>query len=168
MDSSPFDYKCKGYVLHNYPTDSINENEKVRSIRNFCQFLSKYTNKNSDPWAYVAFTNYVQYMLGHVATYKKNIKERDFKSLKESIVELKPDIIVTWGVIVQNAIREWHKDYIVDYNEMFTKNEGWLGHLKIEEYGKKLPILFSWHPSSSKWYSDIDYVHKYFEKALKE
>lgn len=173
-DCSKFDKICPSYVrkqdyfLHNEAIYS-REYVKVRANVNFGKFLQNFIPQKENPWDYVAYTCYVQYILGHVTTYRSNITERDFVGLKETIIELKPDLIITWGVLVQDAIREWHKECIVDYEDRWSPtNEGWLNHLKIDNYEKTIPILFFWHPSSSKWYSDIDTAKRYFMKALNE
>ena len=170
-DSSKYDDCCKdlqnkGLLLHNYPSISRKCDDDVKANRNFAQFLQAYI-KSDSVWDYVAFTNYIQYFLGHRSTHSTNITESDFESFKETVIELEPDIIVTWGKVVQNEIMDNHRKHIIDYDEN-DKNNWWLRHIMFDEVHKAIPILFSWHPSSSKWNSDLKAAHIFFEKALNE
>lgn len=64
----------------------------------------------------MAFTNYVQFFLPaknrYRETRKSDLSERDYVAFVETLVELKPDIVIVWGCVINNRIKQDNPDMI--------------------------------------------------------
>jgi len=82
-------------------------------------------------WDHIAFTEYVQYFMNHKYTNPSDLSERDFDAFLETLDELSPDVVVVWGDVVADALREsefsvevddddpW--DFAWEYEDMFIR-----------------------------------------------
>ena len=110
-DSSKFDTVCPDYgprklSLSDAPTGELEE--MYRAYKNFGEFLSGYAEGTDcvTAWQNVAFTNYVQFFVPSATSHSRDaVSERDFEAFKETVLELKPDIVFVWGTIAGDAIR---------------------------------------------------------------
>lgn len=168
-DSSAFNSRCpylreKGHLLEDEPRYCVCDSNKT--YRNFASLLSCFTGfeKYMDNWDCVAFTNYVQYFLdGHPgqyrATYKRDLSERDSKAFIEVCEDLKPNIVVAWGTVINSQVRELAiLDNLVEQN-------WWMWSMRLPSR-HILTVVNPYHPSSSKWWSSRKEFCKWMNVAL--
>lgn len=167
-DSSSFDEICPEY--NNDPNNRLklsNEPSNVegnqRSYNNF-QKLIKDATGVEDMWESIAFTNYVQFFLPSYKTLKSYLTRRDKEAFDDTLIELKPDVVISWGVVTLDAIRK-NNPYLVDY-EKLPETEWYISHIEMKEVGHPITLLSVYHPSSSAWYTDYTKALKYLREAL--
>jgi hypothetical protein len=131
---------------------------------NFAECLKPFVEDGVNVWQRVAFTNYVQFLIPTVTTQKKYLSERDFDAFKETVVELKPDLIITWGLVILNPLRD-NNQYIIDW-EKLAESDWYICHMRMPGVDHTITFLHSYHPSSRYWHQDIDSFTKYLKKAL--
>jgi hypothetical protein len=169
-DSSSYNANCPEYIKNNAvlerePEYAIEENYSAYQRFSKCM---KQVAEIDDIWQYVAFTNYVQFFVPTVNTYKIYLSERDFEAFNETIVQLQPDIIISWGMVTIDAVRT-NNPYVVDFDEL-KETEWYICHLDMKELGVNHPITLvcCFHPSSRDWNSDKGKFIQYMKMALKE
>lgn len=167
-DSSSFDEICPEY--NNDPNNRLklsNEPSNVegnqRAYNNF-QKLIKDATGVEDMWESIAFTNYVQFFLPSYKTLKSYLTRRDKEAFDDTLIELKPDVVISWGVVTLDAIRK-NNPYLVDY-EKLPETEWYISHIEMKEVGHPITLLSVYHPSSSAWYTDYTKALKYLREAL--
>lgn len=174
-DSSPYDkeckiYKSKGKTLHNEPTYSI-ENETT-AYKRFATSISKFvgTDDYEKIWSHLLFTNYVQFILPveegkkYRETKESDLSPRDFNAFLDVVTELKPDIVIVWGCVVNTPIK--NNKYLIDKKELI-KTDGYVCHLSIPNIDHKICIINSYHPSSKHyWYNNLKIFQDYLSKQL--
>lgn len=175
-DSSTFDAVCPFYVkqgikLHDTPTESISEQYKAYST--FADYLKTLIpcETYQEAWDSVAFTNYVQFFLPAQegksrATNFSDLSYRDFNSFIELTRELRPDIVVIWGCVINSALKE-NNPYLDDAGEL--KETNWyVCHMVHPFTHERIALINSYHPSSSAWYTGIEDFDKYMRKLLQK
>ena len=175
-NSSIYDEICPVYkryekVLRNEPTYSVEDGPKT--YRRFSETIKKITGAPSyeDSWRYVAFTNYVQFFLpsnglNFRSTKPADLSQRDFDAFIETVEELKPDIIVIWGCVINYPIKETNQ-YIID-RQMLLETNGYVCYMKYPNRETNVAIINSYHPSSSSWYSCKNDFEFYLNKLINE
>lgn len=170
-DSSHFNSICPPYKKTNSELKqtaryAIVEDDytSYQTYLNFAECLQPYVEEGVNVWERVAFTNYVQFFIPTVTTHKKYLSERDFEAFKETVLELKPDLIITWGMAILDPLRDNNK-YVID-REKLAETDWYICHLEMPGVDHLITFLHSYHPSSSAWHQDIDYFTKYLEQAL--
>ncbi len=180
-DSSKFDSICPEYVaqnkkLHDEPGYCVDG--ELATYTKFTNVIGKYLNTNDshEVWKHLSFTNYIQFFLpvnidknGKTSfrqTMLSDMSERDFGAFIETLHELKPDIVIIWGCVINTRIR-WENEYVTD-KEMLDKTEGYLCHMQLPGSNHKIALVNPYHPSYPKWYDHVKTFEKYLEKALNE
>lgn len=167
-DSSSFDEICPEYnkdpknrlKLSNEPS---NVDVDQRVYINFQKLIKDATGVD-DMWKYVAFTNYVQFFLPSSETKKSYLTQRDKEAFDYTLKELKPDVVISWGVVTLDAIRK-NNPYLVDY-EKLPETEWYISHIEMEEVGHPITLLSVYHPSSSDWHTNYQKSIKYLREVL--
>lgn len=150
--------------LHDEPTVAIDEYESYAylNFKGLLQLLMGEASEKINVWDYVAFTNYIQFFLPNSRTSSAFIDKKNYLAFKEVVKELKPDVVVTWGNAVADAIRNEYG--IEDIKNELKDNQYYCNKMKID--GHSFNILNLYHPSSRIWASDIYNSYKYFKKVL--
>ncbi|MBR1688556.1 MAG: hypothetical protein IJ710_08525 [Prevotella sp.] len=168
-DSSRFDsccpfYEGAGLRLSEEPSNAIAEN--YRAYQNFGRFMEQFVEEGTeDVWQRMAFTDYVQFFLPTIDTKKEYLSRRDFNAFNETLVELKPHIVVAWGMAIIEEIRE-RNPYVTDF-EKLKETEWYVCHLQVPQVPSEIALVCCYHPSSVKyWYNDIDTLTKYMKEVL--
>lgn len=176
-DSRAFDTSCPvykeihkenpEYALSNEPKIAIKiDHYDATSYQNFEMFLQAVLLRE-DPWGYVAFTNYIQFMLPSWKTDARLISDRDFDAFEEVVKKIEPDVIITWG----NEIKE-HINNIIRVKQPYIeyelkKNNHYLFHAKVG--GREVTMVNLYHPSAlSYWCKDLRNSYEYVKMALDE
>lgn len=174
-DSSPYDkeckiYKSKGKVLHNEPTYSIKD--EATAYKKFAASISKFvgTDDYEKIWSHLSFTNYVQFILPveegkkYRETKKSDLSPRDFNAFLDVVTELKPDIVIVWGCVVNTPIK--YNKYLIDEEEL-SKTDGYVCHLSIPTIGHKISVINPYHPcSGSYWPNNLKVFQDYLSEQL--
>lgn len=168
-DSSKFDKICPIYsntnqYLSNEPSNALSENYRV--YQNFAKFMEQFIDDKSDVWEYLAFTDYVQFFSPTIITYSEYLSLRDFDAFCETLSELQPDVVVTWGNLIAKAVRE-QNEFVMD-SEDLSKTEYYVCHLKMPNVNHVITLVSSYHPSSYKWYTDFGKLSNYFSSVIKK
>ena len=173
-DSSEYDKKCPDYrkeklLLSDEPSHTVSAGH--RAYKTFSKFISKIMGDSNydEIWSHLAFTNYVQFFVPPKNTYKSYLSPRDFDAFIETLSELKPHIVISWGTVILDDIRHKNK-YVIDNNESLEKNEYYICHMRgIPEVSHDITLVSGYHPSAIKyWYQDLEKLIKYFNLALNE
>lgn len=150
--------------LHDEPTVAIDEYESYAylNFKGLLQLLMGEDSENINVWDYVAFTNYIQFFLPNSRTSSAFIDKKNYLAFKEVVKELEPDIVVTWGNAVADAIRNEYG--IGDIKDELKIHQYYYNKMELE--GHSFTILNLYHPSSRIWANDIYNSYKYFKKVL--
>ena len=178
-DSSKYDERCPVYMatnrsLHDEPSYTTGE---TKAYSNFASLFQPYV-KDEDVWEHLAFTNYVQYFLpcsteasGEIRfgrTLQSHLSHRDFEAFIEVIQELKPDIVVLWGMIIEKPIRQ-KNSFVYDLEDCFNNTEGYICHMRIPNVDHNIALFNCYHPSSGSWWSgNFENAVKYLNVLLNE
>lgn len=169
-DSSKFDLSCPFYAengqkLSEEPSNAIAENYKA--YQNFGRFMQQFAEKDvEDIWQRMAFTDYVQFFLPTTETKLTYLSQRDFDAFNEVLVDLKPDILVVWGEVINKVVRD-KNPYVVDKANL-PNTEWYISHIRMPQIPKSITLLCCYHPSAPIWNKDLGNLTKYMEQALKE
>ncbi len=169
-DSRKFDTICPHYG-RNLSDAPAGELEQMYGVyEKFGEFLSGYVEgtDSSSVWQYVAFTNYVQFFVPSATSHSKvAVSERDFEAFKETVLELKPDIVFVWGTIAGDAIRRGREE-VYDYDTPeFHAKEGYICHLRLDGLNKEVVIINSYHPSAwAYWDQSLPLLKKYTDEIV--
>ena len=174
-DSRTFDTSClvyekihnedSEYVLSNEPKIAIKKDRyDTPSYQNFEIFLQAVLLKEN-PWEYVAFTNYVQFMLPTKETKYEYLSDSDYEAFIEVVKKITPDVIITWGNDIKEHINNKIKVEHPNIEKELVENEHYLYHAKIG--GRDVTIVNLYHPSAlSYWCKDLRNSYKYVKMAL--
>lgn len=170
-DSSKFDICCPFYAesglrLSEEPSNAIAE--RYRAYQNFASFMQQFVGDDvEDVWERMAFTDYVQFFLPTIDTKKDYLSQRDFDAFCETLVELKPHVVVAWGMAIIEEIRE-HNPYVYDL-EKLPDSEWYVCHIRLPQVPHGIALVCSYHPSSVKyWYNDLDKLKGYMQQVLQK
>lgn len=180
-DSSKFNDICPYYVteegttpLNDEPTNSIWS--YMRAYKIFAKYMYQFFTEIDDigkydydtVWERLAFTNYVQFFLPSKDTYSCYLSQRDFDALIKTIQDLKPDVIIAWGLPVTAEVRDnpEHKDYFTDL-EALPKTEYYLCHMKVPGVEHEIAYVNCYHPSApGYWGNNKENLAKYLRKVF--
>ena len=168
-DSSPFNAICppynknpkEKYELADEPKFTIEDHEQYKAYKNFTKCINRIENMDGDAWDRLAFTNYVQFFVPTVYTYKSYLSERDLEAFFETIKILRPNVVVLWGTVINEALQD--KRYLVEES---TNAESYIWHLRIPDEEDIITLVNCYHPSSSSWHQDIDGFTDILKRAL--
>lgn len=168
-DSSKFDTCCPFYAesglrLSEEPSNAIAE--RYRAYQNFASFMRQFVGDDvDDAWQRMAFTDYVQFFLPTIDTKKEYLSQRDFDAFVETLVELRPHVVVAWGMAIIEEIRE-HNPYVYDFDKL-PASEWYVCHIRLPQVPHDIALVCSYHPSSVKyWYNDLEKLTKYIKAVL--
>lgn len=166
-DSSAYDLKCPAYAdsgtaLHDEPANCVDD--RPQAYRQFGDNVSYILGLTQDElWARVAFTNYVQFFLpakgAYAETLSSDLSQRDFDAFIEVVRELKPDIIIVWGSVVNSAVKE-NNPYLTVPSEL-KATDYYVCHIHIPGIEHEIAVINPYHPSSSAWFSDREKFNRY-------
>lgn len=174
-DSSKFDNICpvigQTRALHNEPSCATGE---AQVYNRFAKLFEDKLNEDENIWDYLAFTNYVQFFLpcepngDYGKTLLSDLSERDFEALIEVLQLLQPDIVITWGSVILDRVRD-NNEYVYDKSdEELAATERYVCHMKgVPGVNHEIAMLNCYHPSYTRWYSNIDTCLKYLNELLK-
>lgn len=178
-DSSEFVGKCPIYknykgeerFIDNEPTLAIQEQYKpyVNFADVMAQYIENVNNKESsymEVWDHFAFTNYVQFFVPPKRTEKKYLSERDFEAFTETVRGIEPDIVILWGCVINDRLKQ-NNEFVID-KDFLAKTDWYVCHMKLPDFDKLITLLNPYHPSSSKWHSEKETFAKYLEMVLYE
>lgn len=160
-------YKCEGKMLHNEPSYCIED--APQTYQNFASFMSPLCENGSyeEVWERMAFTNYVQFFLPseegkYRVTLNSDLSERDFKAFIEVLNELKPNIVIIWGCVINSRLKE-QNEYVVNISEL-KRTEDYVCHMRIPGVVHDIELINPYHPSSSAWSTNVN--QQKFKKHL--
>lgn len=182
-DSSKFDEICPYYAnvkghpkLSDEPTNAIGD--AIKTYRIFAELMYQFLTgeekeqyKGYDEyviWNKMAFTDYVQFFLPTTNTYPSYFSNRDFDAFVQTIQELKPDVIIAWGLPVTAEIRDNpdHKDLFTDL-EKLPETEKYICHMKVPGIEHTITYVNCYHPSSrTYWYSCLESLSTYLRQVF--
>ena len=166
-DSSLYDLICpfkEGDDLKHEPQYAIEDYEQYTVYRNFAQVIQPLVENDIDVWQRLAYTNYVQFFLPSFRTKKSYLSLRDFEAFEETVLQLQPDVIITWGVDTISALRDGNP-YVFD-KDALAESDWYISHMKLPGVDHDIACVNCYHPSSSAWHKDIDGFLYYIKKAL--
>ena len=93
------------------------------------------------------------------------LSERDFLAFIETLQELKPDIVISWGTTTLSRIRE-DNEYVSkqDKKDCYDKTKGYYCRMNIPKIEHTIFLFNCYHPSSPDWYSCFDDAAKYMKE----
>ena len=165
----PIWYSPRGLKLSDAPSGELEE--MYRAYKNFGEFLSEYAEGTdcTTVWQNIAFTNYVQFFVPSATSHSRDaVSERDFEAFKETLLELKPDIVFVWGTIAGEAIRRGRKE-VYDYDTPeFHAKEGYVCHLRLDGLDKDVVIINTYHPCNmyGRWCGNLPQLKNYTDEVI--
>lgn len=129
------------------------------SYQNFEIFLQAVLLKE-DPWDYVAFTNYVQFMLPTKETRYKYFSDIDYEAIVEVVQKITPDVIIVWGGNVKKHLEK----KIPKIKQKLSDTDGYSCSLELE--GINVTMVFLRHPSAHNWGEVLRHSYEYVKQAL--
>lgn len=176
-DSSKWDISCPVYsinskCLHNEPSYCIEDAPTTYEVfaKSMGQAFFNDKLNYSEVWQHFAFTNYVQFFLPNVSkkfreTLPSDMSERDFNAFIETLQELKPDIVIVWGTIINRPLIKENSS-VVDIT-MLDRTEEYVCYMKVPGVEHEIALINPYHPSSARfWYSGFDKFKKYMLQLL--
>lgn len=170
-DSSVYNRICPHYSEQNFllsdePTHCVTDWNQTYQY--FADYIGQLIGISDyiDIWNHLAFTNYVQFMLPanndeYRETFLSDLSERDFDSFIETILELKPHIVVIWGCKINSRLKE-QNEYLINREEL-NQTEYYLCHIRVPNIAHDIAIINPYHPSSSAWHTNIEKFDKYMQ-----
>lgn len=156
-------YAKQGAELRFEPTYAIDEN--YQAYQRFEKLMHEVVNSDVESiWEHLAFTNYVQFFVPTKNTYKDYLSDRDFEAFIETLIELKPDVVISWGMVTIDDVRTNNK-YVID-KEKLPDSEWYICHLKVPGINHSITLFCCFHPSSKDWYEDFDKCAEYLRQVI--
>lgn len=179
-DSSKYNLTCprlsEGYTLADSPICAIAEGydyyKGYQAYHNFANVMAEYApvEEYYEVWDYMAFTEYVQYIVPQRernATVSDDITERDFDAFIELVTELRPNIVIVWGDVVNHPVKYCNMNILED--GLLYSSQHYLCHMILPGCNHRVTVLSSYHPSAGRHWSDNkDTFREYLEMALNE
>jgi len=142
------------------------DEDAARTFKRFILFMKHFLNTEDSQEVYnrVAFTNYVQHILGgRTNTLLSDCREEYLDAFVEVLEDLQPDIVLVWGCVINKPLLQTQKFEveIVDNNDYIFKWKNF--------HGRDILFFNIYHPSSGYFYTDEEWdkMKTYFEKVLK-
>lgn len=129
---------------------------------------SKFTTESFDEfWNKVAFTNYVQHMIGgRTTTSPSDLRDEYFEMFVSVLDDFEkkhelpiPDIVIVWGCVINKPLKNHkilgHPDCEIEINNDYI--------FKWKNFnGKDIIFINIYHPSSGQFYTDAEWDKMYF------
>lgn len=172
-NSEPYNLICpvyspNGYKLQDEPTLAIENCYKA--YKTFASFFSESVDNPDEGysiWDRLAYTNYVQFFVPPKETKPSYLSERDLASFYETLRELTPDVVITWGVVFTEEIRMKNEFVSQTEKNNLLENEYYVWHMKLPEMEREITIINCFHPSCpKKWNAEKDIFKKYIRKVF--
>lgn len=166
----------EGKSLRDTPSIEINnyltEEESNSTYGKFAEFLSEVLPdifggmSQKDIWNSLAFTEYIQFVLPGQSSNTRwsDVSDRDYLAFIELIKEFKPDIVITWGTIVPQAISTQSNS-----NIEYLGNEKYCFHITVDN--KVIAVIKTFHPCNYGWLfrnSNKEKFASFFQSELKK
>jgi hypothetical protein len=173
-DSSPYDERCPVYVPHGKALSqepSYVIEDAPRTYQNFAKVMAPFVGeKDYDKvWEHFAFTNYVQFFLpatnGARNTRPSDLSERDFEAFVATLKDLKPNIVIVWGRVINEPLL--NNKFVIRSDE-YEETKGYVWRLRIPDIDHDIVVINPYHPSSSAWYDDVENLKNNINNILKE
>ena len=182
-DSSMFNETCPYYAkleghpkLEDEPTNSIWS--YIRAYQNFAKVIIPFIDVKEKPegwcdydivWDRMAFTDYVQFFLPSKDTYPSYFSKRDFNAFMETLRELKPDVVIAWGLPITAEIRDnLENNSIFTDLEKLSESEHYVCHMRVAGVDHEITYVSCYHPSSAAyWYNSLDTLSHYLKEVFK-
>ena len=169
-DSSKFDTTCPEYAgknmkLSEEPSNAIDD--RYPAYKRFAEFMQQFvSNKTEDVWDRMAFTDYLQFFSPTTQTKKEYLTPRDFDAFIETLRDLQPDVVISWGTVFLEKIRE-ENNYVVDKDKL-PDTDYYVCHMKgMPGVAKTVTLVSCFHPSSVKhWANDKEVFAKNLRLVL--
>jgi len=168
-DSSLYNTTCPEYAkqgaeLRKKPRYAIDEN--YQAYRRFEKLMREVVNSDVENiWEYVAFTNYVQFFVPTKNTLKAHLSNRDFEAFIETLVELKSDVVISWGMVTIEDVRT-NNQYVIDKDKL-PDSEWYICHLaNIPGIKHVITLICCFHPSSKDWNEDFERCADYLRQVI--
>ncbi len=181
MNSISFNDKCSDYIKNNYKLDQMpkieiegyRETHHIKSYAAFTLFMDYFLYKykfieeeNFDLWDFVAFTNYVQFVLPHYETKSHNIIPKKYNKALESIItEKQPNIVICWGGTINRPL--WEHDKQDKENTELLKNSEYYRFRWIVN-DQTIEFINPFHPSSNSFIMNYHAFEKYLLEVFQE
>lgn len=166
-DSSYYDLICpfkEGDDLKHEPQYAIEDYDQYKVYLNFSRALQPLVENDTDVWKRLAYTNYVQFFLPSFRTKKSYLSDRDFDAFNETVIQLKPDVIITWGVDTIGALRD-SNPYVYDKDKL-ADSDWYIAHMIIPGVDHDITCINCYHPSHRAWHQDVESFLYYFKKSI--
>ena len=166
-----------GRLLSDSAEGEIDEDGAISYTR-FCHFMSWVRSKFSTEsfnefWNKVAFTNYVQHMIGgRTTTSPSDVREEYFEMFVSVLDDFEkkhglpvPDVVIVWGCVIDKPLKNHtipgHSDCRVEIDD---DKDGYIFEWK-NFCGKDIVFINIYHPSSGKFYTDAEWnkMYPYFK-----
>ena len=157
-----------GRLLSNSAEGEIDE-EGAKSYTRFWEFMSGRitTESFNEFWDKVAFTNYVQHMIGgRTTTCYSDLREEYFEMFVSVLDEFEkndelPNVVIVWGCVIDKPLKNptipGHPDCRIEIDE---EKEGYIFKWKNFN-GKDIIFINIYHPSSGIFYTDEEWDKMY-------
>ena len=164
-DSSPFNKLC--------PHPEWDSNGEATPLEDFpihvCSgTMTRFSNKlesrfeeildRDSIWNRIAFTEYVQYFLNHQRTCPDDLSDRDFEAFIETLDKLRPNIVIVWGNVVADVLRE--SEYSVEIDDDAPWDFAW----KYDDMF--IRFICCTHPASGNFTNNFPEFANRFEKTI--
>ena len=125
--------------LSEEPSNAISE--RYPAYRRFAEFMQQFvSNKTEDVWDRMAFTDYLQFFSPTTQTKKEYLTPRDFDAFIETLRDLQPDVVISWGTAIVEKIRE-ENPYVGEGEKKKLQKK--LKNFAIHLFSMQKGILFS-------------------------
>lgn len=168
-DSSKFDTRCPAYAstgqrLSEEPNNAITEGYRTYQV--FGSFMQQFLKDDTENvWQRMAFTDYLQFFSPTVETKKEYLTRRDFEAFNETLVELQPNVVVAWGAVIMEDLRD-NNPYVIDLGRL-PETEWYVYHIRLPQVAHDIAVVNCYHPASmSYWYNNLDTLAKYMRMVL--
>lgn len=167
-DSSYYNTICPEYVKHGAelkfePRYAIEEN--YHAYQRFEKLMREVVGSDLENiWEHIAFNNYVQFFIPTKNTYKNYLSDRDFEAFIETLVELQPDLVISWGMVTIDDVRT-NNIYVID-KEKLPNSEWYICRLKVPDINHYITLFCCFHPSSKSWDEDFGKCAKYLRLVI--
>ena len=170
-DSSKFDTTCSEYAkqgrkISDEPRYAMETG--YDAYIKFAEFMQQFvSNQSEDVWDRMAFTDYVQFFLPTWKTKKEYLSERDFDAFIETLQELNPDVVISWGTAIVEEIRE-KNPYVIDKDKL-PETDWYVCHMNVPNVQHEITLVSCYHPKSrgNYWDDNIGDFAKHLHSVLK-
>lgn len=179
--SSKFDKICPHYTsigwYKDYDYISLSNRARIEienyleganypAYNRFTKFMLDYLGweEKEQLWNRIAFVNYVQYFLPqHNTPTLDKTDINSFIAFLSYCEELKPDIVIVWGVKIINHFKQSYVKSLVE-SLVIDTNDSYIWYLKHNSLECK--IVNTYHPASRDWWGGRNGFKEALDKVL--